>query len=186
MFKRLLTLYGICCCCFGILRAQIDSYYEFKCDFFDDNFTYPIRWYGDTMLVVTHLFDEIGLCDESFFTFQDSCVYLTIDGQKGLFWGNSNIGSWNIMEKEYERFTVKWDSLLCAIGNDTIFKFEFIPYYQEMNPYIDTDGTKNFSYYYDMTSYYWTLSEGIIAIEGDWLYVRKGFESFKDCLKNVK
>ena len=113
-------------------------------------------------------------------------MYLTVNGQKGLFWGNSEIGSWNNTGEEHQRFTIKWDSLFCGEGNDTIFKFEFIPYYQEKNPYRANDGTEIFLHYCDMTSYYWTRLEGIIAFEGEYLYVRKDQESFKTCLKNIK
>lgn len=187
IYKLLLIfLFGFYCCSFGVLKAQQDSCYEFKCDYFDDYYTCPIQWYGDTMLVVTHLFDEISISNEVSFTFQDSCVYLTIDGQKGLFWGNSKNGSWNITEEEHQRFTVKWDSLFCTNNNDTIFKFEFVPYYHEKNPYIKSDGSEIFHYYCDMISYYWIRSAGVIAFVGDWFYVRKDFESYKDCLKKFE
>lgn len=186
MVKRLALLIVAWGCCIGVLRAQFDSCYEFKCDYFEDFYICPIHWYGDTLLVVSRLFDEISASHEASFSFEDYCVYLTINGQKGLFWGNSEVGSWNVTGKEDQRFTIQWDSLFCINDNDTIFKFEFIPYYQEENPYRDIDGTDIFHYYCDMTSYYWTRSEGIIAFEGEWLYVRKDQESLKNCLKNIK
>ena len=107
MIRKLTLLVGIVGCCFGVSKAQNDSCYEFKCDSFDNLYICPIRWYGDTLLVVTHLFNEISISDKVSFTFQDSCVYLTVDGQKGVFWGNSDIGSWNATNVEDQRFTVK-------------------------------------------------------------------------------
>lgn len=181
MIKRLL-LVGVMCCCFGVSSAQLDSCYEFTCDYFDKPYTCPICWYGDTLLVVTHLFDEISVSNKVSFTFQDSCVYLTVDGQKEVFWGKSGIGTWNATGIEHQRFTVKWDSIICTNDNDTIYKFEFIPYYQEKNPYRESDGTEMFHYYCDMISYYWARSLGVIAFEGEWLYVRKDQETFKQCL----
>ena len=184
--RHLIMIIGMCCLNVFISNAQNKCMYEFECDYFDKAYSCPVQWFGDTLLVVNDLFNEIILSKEAVFTFRDSCVYLTIDGQEGLFWGNTRMGSWIVSEVEHERFTIKWDSIFCANDNDTIYKFEFIPYYQEKNPYRANDGTETFLHYCDMTSYYWTRLEGIIAFEGDYLYVRKDQESFKTCLKNIK
>ena len=82
--------------------------------------------------------------------------------------------------ENYSPVGVKWDILNCT--NDTIYRFVFIPYYQENNPYEESDGTKIFHYYFDMTYYYWARSVGVIAFEGESLYVRKDQEAYKQCL----
>ncbi len=184
--RLMIFLLGVCLCCTPLLNAQSKGEYEYNCEYFDNAYTCAIHRYGDTILVISGLFEEIFPSNDVTFTFNDDCVYLTVNGQKGLFGGNSEIGSWNNTGEEYQRVTIKWDSLFCGEGNDTIFKFEFIPYYQEKNPYRANDGTEIFLHYCDMTSYYWTRLEGIIAFEGEYLYVRKDQESFKTCLKNIK
>ena len=182
--RHLIMIIGMFCLNVFISNAQNKCMYEYECDYFDKSYSCPIQWFGDTLLVVNDLFNEIILSNEAVFTFRDSCVYLTIDGQEGLFWGNRKIGSWNITGEEHQRFTIKWDSVFCT--NDTIFKFEFIPYYQEKNPYRENDGTESYHHYCDMTSYYWTRSEGIIAFEGEWLFVRKDQKFLKQCLKSIE
>ena len=187
MANRLMLFFlGACLCCSTLLNAQSKEFYEFNCECFDNVYICTIYRYGDTVLVIPDLFEEISSSNDAIFTFQDGCVYLTINGQKGLFHGRSEVGSWNVSGEEDQRFTIQWDSLFCTEDDDTIFKFEFMPYYQEKNPYREIDGTEIFHHYCDMTSYYWTRSEGIIAFEGEWLCVRKDQESFKTCLKNIK
>lgn len=185
MVKKIVLLFGIMSCCLGVSRAQFDSCYEFKCDYLDEIYKYPIRWCDDTLFVAANLFYDINASREVFFSFENNCVYLSVNGQKGFFFGDSAIGNWNLTKEEWQRFTVRWDSTFCVIENDTVFKFEFAPYYTEINPYVGEDDVEMFQLYYDMTYYYWTRENGIIAIKGDWLFVRRGFESYKDCLKTI-
>ena len=173
--------------CSAASNAQHSLYYEFECDYIDNTYIFPIHKHGDSVLIVSDLFEgELAIKDAVVFRFQDSCVFLTIDGQEGLFFGNSQKGSWITKGNEYERFTIRWDSLCCSDNNDPIYKFVFTPYYNEENPYITDDGTMIFHEYNDMTSYYWTNSDGLIAIEGDWLFVRKDQEALKQCLCMAK
>ena len=178
--KILVLLLGMFC--FASAKAQNTLYYEFECDYLDYTFTCPTYRHGDSILIVFDLFSENDIPDYVVFRFQDSCVFLTIDGQEGLFWGDSQIGSWDTKGDESERFTIEWDTLHCLNNYETIYKFEFIPYYNKTNPYMADDGTFITHEYYDMISYYWTYSAGVIAIEGDWLFVRKDQENLKKCL----
>ena len=167
-------------------NAQITSCYVFECEYHDNAYLCPTHWNGDTVLVVSNLFNEMTISDEVTFVFRDSCVYLTIDGQEGLFFGSSELGSWNNKENEDERFTIMWDTIHCPNEGDLIFRFEFKPYYHEENPYTADNGCVAFHTYDDAISYYWTPSAGVVAIEGDLLFVRRDRNSVKSCLKNIK
>lgn len=186
MTKILVLLLLIIFQCHAVAKAQIISNYEFECEYLDKTYVCPIRWDHDTVLVVSNLFNEMTISDEVTFAFRDNCVYLTIDGQEGLFFGSSELGSWNNKEKEDEKFTIMWDTVHCPNEGDIIYRFEFIPYYREENPYTADDGCVVFHTYDDAVSYYWTPSAGVVAIEGDLLFVRKDRNSVKNCLKNIK
>lgn len=182
----LVFLLLILCQCHAVTSAQIISNYEFECEYPNKKYECPIRWDGDTVLVVYNLFNEMTISDEVTFAFRDNCVYLTIDGQEGLFFGSSELGSWNNKENEDERFTIMWDTIHCPIDGDLIFRFKFIPYYHEENPYTADDGCVVFHTYDDAVSYYWIPSAGVVAIEGDLLFVRRDRNPVKSCLKSIK
>lgn len=178
----IVSFLAICCLSITTSDAQDSAFYEFECVYLDNTFICPIQWSGDSVQMISNLFNEITISDEVVFTFRDSCVYLTIDGQKGLFYGGTEMGSWNNGENEEERFTIKWDTLVCPNSGELLFKFEFIPYYRENNPYIADDGSTIIREFNDMISYYWTYSAGVVAMEGEWLFVRKDKESLRQCL----
>lgn len=171
--------------CFLSSKAQDTLRYEFECDYLEITHICDTYLYGDSVQVVSDLFSEIT-SNDVVFRFHDDSIFLIIDGQEGLFLGNTKIGSWNTTETESERFTIIWDSLYCSNTNEIIYKFEFAPYYNEENPYIAEDDTKIYHRYDDMTSYYWTMSAGIVAVEGDWLFVRKDCKFLKQCIMGFR
>lgn len=166
-------------------KAQDTLYYEFECDYLEITHVCATFLDGDSILVVSNLFNEVT-SDDVAFRFHNDSTFLIIDGQEGLFFGDTIIGSWNTTDTESERFTIKWDSSYCSNTNEIIYKFEFAPYYNGKEPYIAGDGTKVYHRYYDMTSYYWTRSAGVVAIDGDWLFVRKDCELLKQCISKFR
>ena len=94
--RLMLFFLGVCLSCPTLLNAQSKEYYEFNCEYFDNVYICAIYRYGDTVLVFPELFEEITSSNDAIFTFQDGCVYLTINGQKGLFQGRSEVGSWKL------------------------------------------------------------------------------------------
>lgn len=174
---------SIGCIIVTISNAQNTYSYEFECEYLDNPYICPAHWYGDTVLVISGLFNEITNSNEVVFTFRDTCVFLTIDGQEGLFNGGPEIGSWNNSGNELERFTIKWDSLRCPNNGELIYRFEFIPYYRKDNPYIADDGSIIIREYNDTTIYYWTYSSGVVAMEGDWFFVRKDKAFVRQCIQ---
>lgn len=173
---------GMFCLCCLVSKAQDSTYYEFECDYLAVTNVCKAFWLGDSVLTVSGLFNEINASKNVVFRFQGNCVFLTIDGQEGIFFGNEQIGSWNTKADESERLTIQWDSLYCPNTNEVIYQFEFVPYYDEDNPYITENDTFIFHHYDDMISYYWTRSAGVIAFKGDWLFVRKDCTFLKQCI----
>lgn len=183
--KRAILILLIGLFCFPTTKAQDTLHYVFECDQ-TGPYTCATLNYGDSVLVVRDLFREIDIPNDIVFRFQDSRVFMTINGEEGLFWGDSTIGNWQTKGDKSERFTIKWDSLYCSNLDEKIYKFEFIPYYNDENPYITDDGAFIIHEYHDMASYYWTYSDGVIAIQGDWLFVRKDQGYLHQCLSNAK
>lgn len=188
LYKVLLPLLGMVFLCIDS-EAQNSYCYEFESNSLYKVFTHtcPVHRYGDSVLVVSNLFNEMNISNQVVFTFRDSCVFLTINGQEKLFFGDSRVGNWNTTGNESERFTIKWDTLFCSDYGEILYKFEFSPYYSTENPLILDDGTVVVYNYCDMVSYYWTYSAGVVAMEGDdLLFVRKDQNFVKSCLKNIK
>lgn len=175
-------LLGMFCLCCIASKAQDSTYYEFECDYLAVTHVCNAFWLGDSVLTVSGLFNEIDAPEDVVFRFQDNGVFLNIGGQEGLFFGNAHNGNWNTKADESERLTIKWDSVHCSNTDEVIYQFEFVPYYDEENPYNTEDGTMIVHHYDDMISYYWTRSAGVIAFEGDWLFVRKDCEFLKQCI----
>lgn len=172
---------GMCLLATLYSNAQSISFYEFETIHLDRVDTVKVYSYGDTVLVLNSIFQEMNFSEEVSFICRNGCVYLNINGQEGLFFGGENVGSWQ-MGEESERITITWDSLVCDNTDEKIYKFEFAPYYGKDNPYTYDDGTSIFHIQYDATSYYWTPSNGIIAISGDWLSIRKDMKHFLSCI----
>lgn len=162
-------------------NAQSIRFYEFEDSFTDMVDTCIVLAYGDSMLVVKNLFQENNFPETATFVNRDGCIYLTILGQEGLFFGDDNLGSWQIGE-ESEKITLKWDTIICSNLEEIIYKFEFIPYYSEDNPYNYDDGTSIYYVYDDVTQYFWTIADGIIAFGLDWIALRKDKKQFVHCL----
>lgn len=179
----LLEMLFMCCM---VSKAQDTLRYEFECDYSPFKLVCSTHWIGDSELVVLDLFNELYATKEVIFRFQENYVYLTIGGQEDLFFGKSPLGSWNMTENESERFTIKWDSSHCSVADEIVYRFEFVPYYDEKNPYIIDDGTMLYHHYDDITSYYWTKSAGVIAFKGDWLFVRNDYEFLKQCILELR
>lgn len=163
-------------------KAQDTLCYEFNCDYLGATRICTTYRTGDSVVIVSDLFQETTASKNVAFRFQGNCVFLTIDEQEGIFWGNAQIGSWTAKKDESERFTVKWDSLYCPNTTEVIYQFEFVPYYEEFNPYITEDGTKIYHHNDDGILYYWTRSAGVIAFEGEWLFIRKDYEFLNHCI----
>lgn len=180
--KIIVILLGVFCLYPMISIAQDTLYYEFECGILGKTDVYPVYKHEDSVLIISNFFGEMDISGDVAFRFQDGCVFLTIAGQMGLFFGNPQIGSWNTEGLESECFTILWDSLYCPSIGEMIYKFKFAPYYNETNPYIMDDGTAVFQKYDDMVLYYWTKSAGIIAMEGDFLFVRKDQKIVEQCL----
>ena len=135
---------------------------------------------NDSTTIVSNLFKDKGI-KECAFIKKKECIILSINGQQGIFYGNEKIGSW-VLGEELTRFTIRWDSMCCINYSNRIYEFEFVPYYSEQNPYIDEDGIKTTFFWYDNTKYFWTVKDGVIAIWGDLLLIRKDKLSIKECM----
>ncbi|MBO2524593.1 MAG: hypothetical protein CW341_02660 [Bacteroidetes bacterium] len=135
---------------------------------------------NDSTIVVSGLFKEIGI-KECTFLKQKDCIVLSINGQQGVFFGSKECGTW-ILGDELTKFTIQWDSLYCFGYSDMIYEFELVPFYTEHNPYIEESGICISLESNDNIKYLWTMKDGVIAIRGDFMYIRKDWLSLKECL----
>ncbi|MBO4488759.1 MAG: hypothetical protein J5741_03755 [Bacteroidales bacterium] len=164
-----------------VMNSQVMSRYVFASAYIEYEDTVQVMGVGDTVFEATNLFHETGFPRKVIFTYRDKGVYLTLNGKESLFFGEGDIGHWPIGGPS-EDVTVAWDTIVCESEKDTIFQFEFVPYYGKENPFPNGDGTVTYYNYDDATTYYWTCSAGVVAIGGEWPLVRKDQEYLMPCL----